>query len=75
MTVSGKHSSESKISKLMDTLIVKPFIECLQLLVSKGANPNARVEKLKMHRVLDEKRAKLKKKDEIATHDAIVKDI
>jgi hypothetical protein len=46
-------------SQLMDEHVVRPFIECIKLLIEKGADPHAQVQKLKRARDLDEERRKL----------------
>ena len=38
--------------------MVQPFIKCLKLLVQKGADPHATVQKLKYYRELDEEKRK-----------------
>ena len=43
----------------MPTLDLQPFVACLKMLVSKGADPNMRVQKLKRFRDLDEEQRKL----------------
>ena len=46
-------------SQLMDEHVVRPFLECIKLLIEKGADPHAQVQKLKRARDLDEERRKL----------------
>ena len=43
----------------MPALVVQPFVACLKMLVSKGADPNMRIQKLKRFRDLDEEQRKL----------------
>lgn len=43
----------------MESHVVQPFIACLKMLVSKGADPNGQVQKLKRFRDLDEEQRKL----------------
>jgi hypothetical protein len=45
--------------RFMPTLVVQPFVACLKMLVSKGADPNMRIQKLKRFRDLDEEQRKL----------------
>jgi len=40
----------------MDSLITEPFIALLKLLVLKGANPHAKVDKIEFYRELDQHR-------------------
>ena len=42
------------ITKYTEELITKPFIELLRILVSKGADPHAVVQKTAFYRELDE---------------------
>ena len=43
----------------MEKHVVLPFLECLKLLIEKGADPHAQVQKLRRFRDLDEERRKL----------------
>ena len=43
----------------MESHVVQPFVACLKMLVSKGADPNRQVQKLKRFRDLDEEQRKL----------------
>jgi hypothetical protein len=40
--------------EFMDEIIVKPFINLLQVLIENGADPKARVQKLKYYRGIEE---------------------
>ena len=45
--------------QLMEKQVVLPFLECLKLLIEKGADPHVQVQKLRRFRDLDEERRKL----------------
>jgi len=46
-------------TSLMDKHVVQPFLKCLKLLIEKGADPHAQVQKLKYYRELDEEKRKM----------------
>ena len=43
----------------MDEHVVQPLLKCLALLIEKGADPHAQVQKLKYYRELDEEKRKM----------------
>ncbi len=45
--------------KFLDSLITDPFIFLLRLVVSKGANPQTKVDKTEFYRELDEHKRRL----------------
>ena len=53
-TVPIEKRKELTDERFMPTLVVQPFVACLKMLVSKGADPNMCVQKLKRFRDLDE---------------------
>ena len=50
---------EPLVNQILETLITEPFIALLKLLVNKGANPHAKVDKLEFYRELDEHKRRL----------------
>ena len=60
---------------LMEEIVVKPFLHCLEILTQFGADPKATVQKLKRFREIDEEKRKLElvknSKDEAVVKAAI----
>lgn len=65
---------KEKAEKLLSTLILKPFIELLKILVGANADPHAKVDKLEFYRELDQHKQKLYLVEEAREGITIVKD-
>jgi len=65
---------KDKAKKLLETLILKPFIELLRILVKAKADPSAKVDKLEFYRELDQHKQKLYLVEEAREGITIIKD-
>lgn len=68
-TVAGADDVANLCTKVMTEQVVEPFIRLLGVLVEKGCDPNAKVNKLKWIRDIEAKRAELQNAAAVNQHE------